>query len=93
MRAVVLVLFIAAHSVLAKWLYAHPPAGVAPHDAHVGAQVMYYGGDVVDVLLIVLLFLSHYRATRPRPATGRMYPTLTQIGEPAVSHHHREPWS
>lgn len=92
-RAVVLVLFIAAHSVLAKWLYAHPPAGVAPHDAHVGAQVMYYGGDVVDVLLIVLLFLGHYRATRPRPAADRIHSPLNEIGEPPVSRHHREPLS
>lgn len=67
-RAVVLVLFIAAHSVLAKWLYAHPPAGVPPVDAQTGAQLMYFGGDVVDVALIVLLFLGHYRATAPRVA-------------------------
>ena len=92
-RAVVLVLFIAAHSVLAKWLYAHPPSGVAPHDAHVGAQVMYYGGDVVDVLLIALLFLGHYRATRPRPATDRIHSPLNEVGEPPVSPHHREPLS
>ncbi|MDO4918095.1 cytochrome c oxidase assembly protein [Kocuria sp.] len=67
-RAVVLVLFIAVHSVLAKWLYVHPPAGVPTGDAQAGAQLMYYGGDVVDVALIVLLFLGHYRDTAPRPA-------------------------
>lgn len=63
-RAAVLVVFIAAHSVLAKWLYAHPPPGVDPVDARVGAQLMYYGGDVVDVILLVLLFLGWYTATR-----------------------------
>lgn len=72
-RSVVLVAFIAAHSVLAKWLYAHPPAGVAPEDGRAGAQLMYYGGDAVDVLLIVLLFSQWYAATRPdrtrRPGT------------------------
>lgn len=62
-RACVLVTFVAAHSVLAKWLYAHPPAGVA--DGRMGAQLMYYGGDAIDVLVMVLLVAEWYRATRP----------------------------
>jgi putative membrane protein len=61
-RATVLVLFVTAHSVLAKWLYAHPPAGVDPLDGRTGAQLMYYGGDVVDVALMVLLAAGWYRA-------------------------------
>lgn len=65
-RSVVLIVFIAAHSILAKWLYAHPPAGVGATDGQIGAQLMYYGGDVVDVTLIVLLFIGWYTATRPR---------------------------
>ena len=68
-RAAVLVVFIAAHSVLAKWLYAHPPAGVEAVDGQAGAQLMYYGGDVVDVTLIVLLLGGWYTATRPREPT------------------------
>lgn len=68
MRSVVLIVFMAAHSVLAKWLYAYPAHGVTAEDAHVGAQLMYYAGDVVDVTLIVLLFAGWYRATRPREA-------------------------
>lgn len=68
LRAGVLIAFIAAHSILAKWLYAHPPAGVEVSDARFGAQLMYYGGDAVDVLLVVLLFAGWYRATRPRPS-------------------------
>ncbi|MXN61029.1 cytochrome c oxidase assembly protein [Bacillus sp. BGMRC0062] len=75
-RATVLVLFIAAHSILAKWLFVHPPAGVAPVDAEVGAQLMYYGGDVVDVALIVLLFLGHHRATAPGEP-GARHPEVT----------------
>lgn len=66
-RSAVLIIFIAAHSVLAKWLYAHPPAGVKVVDGQVGAQLMYYGGDVVDVVLIMLLFAGWYAATRPKP--------------------------
>ncbi|MFN3867144.1 MAG: cytochrome c oxidase assembly protein [Demequina sp.] len=71
-RAVVLVVFIAAHSILAKWLYANPPGGVEHADGQLGAQLMYYGGDAVDVTLIVLLFVGWYAATRPRtPADAR----------------------
>lgn len=70
LRAGVLIAFIAAHSILAKWLYAHPPAGVELADGQFGAQLMYYGGDAVDVLLIVLLFTGWYRATRPRVSSS-----------------------
>ncbi|MFC7401000.1 cytochrome c oxidase assembly protein [Citricoccus sp. GCM10030269] len=66
MRSSVLIVYIAAHSILAKWLYAHPPAGVGLGDGQAGAQLMYYGGDVVDVALIVLLFAGWYAAARPR---------------------------
>lgn len=65
-RSAVLIAFIAAHSILAKWLYAHPPAGVEVTDGQAGAHLMYYGGDAVDVVLIVLLFAGWYSATRPK---------------------------
>ncbi|MBB2921354.1 putative membrane protein [Cellulomonas cellasea] len=65
-RAVVLVLAAAAHGVLAKLLYARagelPPG--APHaaaEAEQAAQWMYYGGDVAEVLLVVLLCTEWYR--------------------------------
>lgn len=63
-RSIVLVLFMAAHAVLAKWLYGHPPAGVEVDDARVGAQVMYYGGDAVDLMIIVLLCAQHHARRR-----------------------------
>jgi putative membrane protein len=53
-RAVVLVLFLAAHAILAKYLYAHPPAGVPIDQGRRGAVLMYYGGDAVDLGLIVV---------------------------------------
>lgn len=67
-RAAVLLAFMAVHSVLAKRVYGQPPAGVEAADAHVASQLMYYGGDVVDVTLLVLLGLAWLRATRPRRA-------------------------
>ena len=70
-RAAVLVGFVAVHSALAKHLYGHPPDGVGASDARTGAQLMYYGGDVVDVALIVVLFAQWYAAGRPRVRAAR----------------------
>ena len=65
-RAVVLVVFIAAHSVLGRWLYGHPPVGVDPEAARAGAQLMFYGGELVDLALLTLLFAGWYPGSRTR---------------------------
>lgn len=62
-RSVALVLSLAAHAVLAKILYAYPPAGVTAADARAGSQLMYYGGDVVEFAIMLLLWVQWYRAT------------------------------
>ncbi|OCG72882.1 cytochrome c oxidase assembly protein [Microbacterium sediminis] len=62
-RSVALVLSLAAHSVLAKVLYAYPLAGVRAADAHAGSQLMYYGGDAVEFAIIMLLWAQWYRTT------------------------------
>ncbi|MFC0851999.1 cytochrome c oxidase assembly protein [Halalkalibacter oceani] len=67
-RAVVLLLALAAHGILAKYLYAYPPEGVPPAEAEAGAMLMYYGGDLIDAVLIFLFCAQVYRATRPRAA-------------------------
>lgn len=98
MRALVLIAFMASHSVLAKWLYVHPPAGVEPADGRVGAQLMYYGGDVVDVTVVVLLLAGWYTSTDPR--RRRVIPaaqTGAQGGQRLASSHRplsrrRDPW-
>jgi putative membrane protein len=66
-RLAVLALAIAAHSALAKHLYAHSPAGTSDAAARRGAMLMYYGGDLVELLLLVLLCAQWYRAARPVP--------------------------
>jgi len=65
-RSVVLVLALAAHDILAKYLYAHPPDGVLAPAAEPGAMIMYYGGDAVDVAIMVVLGARWYRVSRPR---------------------------
>ena len=67
LRAVVLILSIAAHNILAKSIYADPPAGVPAAAAEQGALVMYYGGGVLELVLIVLLCRQWFQWSRPRP--------------------------
>jgi putative membrane protein len=71
-RAVVLVLFAAGHGILAKHLYASPPAGVSTQQAERGAMVMYYGGDLVDLVLFVLLWSAWYSSTGRRRRARRV---------------------
>jgi len=67
-RLVVLVLALAAHDVLAKWLYAHADGA----DARLGAQVMYYGGDGVDLALAVLVCLRWYASSYRRETSAHL---------------------
>ncbi|WP_223111099.1 MULTISPECIES: cytochrome c oxidase assembly protein [Aeromicrobium] len=75
-RVVVLVLAGAAHAYLAKVLYARagelpPGTEYAVSDMQAGAQWMYYGGDVVDILLATALFATWLkRRSRSREAVG-----------------------
>lgn len=74
-RSAVLLLAMAAHGVLAKLLYATPPTGVPADRAELGAQLMYYGGDAVDLVLVVLLCAGWYARSAPRrPTAGAVTP-------------------
>ncbi|MFJ2259069.1 cytochrome c oxidase assembly protein [Streptomyces sp. NPDC087844] len=55
----------AAHGVLSKTLYAAPPPGirVAAADLHQGARWMYYGGDLAEAALAVVLGVGWYTST------------------------------
>lgn len=66
LRAIVLVLSIAAHNILAKSLVGNPPPGLSEAAAESGALVMYYGGGVVELVLILLLCRQWYHSARPR---------------------------
>ena len=64
-RLATLVIVAAAHDTISKLLYAHDlPVGAGPaSDRHAGAQLMYYGGTVVDLAMAVALMGQWYRAT------------------------------
>jgi putative membrane protein len=50
-----LVAAVAAHDILAKVIYAHPPVGVDPMQARSGAMIMYYGGDALSIIVMIIL--------------------------------------
>ncbi len=60
LRSGVLIFSIAAHNILAKWLYANPPHMTTAGQAEAGAKWMYYGGGVVELIIISLLCYEWY---------------------------------
>ncbi|MFZ0368294.1 MAG: cytochrome c oxidase assembly protein [Halobacillus sp.] len=64
-RSIVLIGALAAHGILSKYIYAHPPEGVGVQEAQTGGMLMYYGGDFIDLIIIVLLCYHWYKNTRP----------------------------
>ena len=65
-RSIVLIIALAGHGILAKYIYARPPEGVPIEQAEFGSKVMFYGGDVIDAIIIFFLCLQWYRAAKPR---------------------------
>ncbi|MEV6549611.1 cytochrome c oxidase assembly protein [Streptomyces sp. NPDC051597] len=74
LRAATLVAAATAHAVLAKTLYGASPPGTAfsGHDLARAAETMYYGGDLVEIALAVVLARQWYTAAGRRgSASGR----------------------
>ncbi|MFC3038668.1 cytochrome c oxidase assembly protein [Virgibacillus xinjiangensis] len=65
-RSAILVLALAAHGILSKHIYANPPQGVPSQEAETGGMLMYYGGDAVDLLIVVILCYHWYQAAAPK---------------------------
>jgi putative membrane protein len=76
-RAGLLLFALGAHAALAKLLYAGYGQVVDPQ---AGAQLMYYGGDAVDVIVLVAFFGRWYAAGGRRLAHARRQPLTTPIG-------------
>lgn len=65
-RAIVFMISLAGHGILSKYIYAHPPSGVPVNEAEKGGMLMYYGGDAIDIIIIIILCYQWYRAPRFR---------------------------
>jgi putative membrane protein len=74
LRLVVLGIAVAAHATLAQLMYAGVADVPAPPDQRRGgAEIMYYGGDVAEILLALALLGTRRARTAPRtqvPLTG-----------------------
>ncbi|MCR8849842.1 cytochrome c oxidase assembly protein [Rossellomorea sp. SC111] len=64
-RGIVLILALSGHGILSKYIYAHPPIGIPLEQAQSGGMLMYYGGDMIDLILIVIFCYQWYKAVRP----------------------------
>ncbi|WP_102336093.1 cytochrome c oxidase assembly protein [Salimicrobium jeotgali] len=65
-RTVVFIFAFAGHGILSKYLYASPPRGVPQAKAETGAMIMYYGGDLIDAVLIFLICFHWYKSVSPK---------------------------
>ncbi|PKR76844.1 cytochrome c oxidase assembly protein [Halalkalibacillus sediminis] len=65
-RSVVLILALAGHGILSKYIYTNPPIGVGVQEARSGGMLMYYGGDAIDIFIIIILCYQWYKSTAPR---------------------------
>ena len=71
-RLIVLLVAAGAHATLSKLMYAHGwPREHTLSDIKAGAELMYYGGDVAELLLATILFAGWYR-TRGRQHERRL---------------------
>jgi len=70
-RAAALVSGLTLHAILAKLLYAQglPGAAVSTAGRQLGAQLLWYGGDLIDLCLVTAFFRRWYvrtgRTSRP----------------------------
>jgi putative membrane protein len=94
-RLIALGVAAAAHDTLTRLMYAHalPAGGGTVAARHLGAELMYYGGTIVDVALAVILMAQWYRATgralarERRREAGRAVPAGVQgAGPPGRTH-------
>ncbi len=64
-RALALVAALGFHKALSKLIYQSPPPTVPTGEGRTGAMVMYYGGDIIDLVLIIILCYHWYRKATP----------------------------
>lgn len=64
-RSVAFVSTMAAHGILSKSMYANSPAGVSAVQAENGVKLMYYGGDAIDICILIIFFSHWFKAVHP----------------------------
>ncbi len=96
-RISLVVLFVAAgcHDLMAKLMYAYvfPPGAATVVDIQLGAQIMFYGGDVIELTLATALLTAWYRRTgrqlthqRRRQEPAPPTPAALPVGDDSPRH-------
>ncbi|WP_201712707.1 cytochrome c oxidase assembly protein [Rossellomorea arthrocnemi] len=70
-RGAVLIIALTGHGILSKYIYAFPPNGVPSDQSQSGGMLMYYGGDMIDLILITIFCYQWYKAARPKGDGGK----------------------
>lgn len=65
-RSTCMILALAGHDILSKYIFVHPPNHVPIEQSQVGGKVMYYGGDLIDLMIIFILCLQWYKTSNQR---------------------------
>lgn len=68
-RALALIAALGFHKALSKLIYQSPPPTVPTAEGRTGAMVMYYGGDIIDLILIIILCYHWYKKETPETDT------------------------
>ncbi|PET76168.1 hypothetical protein CN514_03190 [Bacillus sp. AFS001701] len=61
-RSSIMIIALAGHDILSKLLFSNPLDSFGFDDVQLGAVLMYYGGDLVDLLLITVLCYFWYKS-------------------------------
>jgi putative membrane protein len=91
-RIAALVVAGAAHDTPSKLMYAHdlPTGGGTISDRHTGAELMYYGGTLIDLALATVLMVQWWRASGRMLARSarRMSEPVDRAFQPATKQAH-----
>jgi putative membrane protein len=73
-RGMVMLFALAGHEILAKYIYAYPPDGISSDQAKSGGLLMYYGGDAIELVVLILFFSQWFRSLKRRkPISANSY--------------------
>ncbi|NQX58578.1 cytochrome c oxidase assembly protein [Paenibacillus qinlingensis] len=67
-RSIAFVSAMAAHEILSKYLYVNSPNDISAVQAANGVKLMYYGGDAINICILIIFFTHWFKAVHSRHA-------------------------
>lgn len=65
-RSIAFVASMAAHGMLSKYLYANSLDGISTAQIENGAKLMYYGGDAIEVCMLIIFFSQWFKVVHAK---------------------------